>query len=447
MFQATRLACVHILISTTWVASYDLPHKDEGYCDPSQELGRTSLLAISASTERTRVALEAASEDSFKTFLSTHGRHYAQGSEEYEKRRAIFLQRVVEVEKHNAEQGHTWKATINSLADWTDAELTSLRGYKRTPLHGRADAGPALSETGTFRGRGVWAMPEAFSWQGRLAATKEVQDQEACGSCWAFSAVTTLRAHSELFQKDRKFSVQQIVSCVPNPGECGGQGGCFGATVELAFDYVMQKGMAAADDWPYAGSSSDCPEQAMLSMPSVLPQPLNASELFAGARVESAWHSATGAAQIGMVGWSQLPPNTIRPLLEALYTRGPVSVSISAGMEWNMYSYGVLNSCRQDAIVNHAVVLVGYGVDNGLGYWQIQNSWGPNWGEDGFIRIARKVNHTDEEAFCGIDDQPLVGSGCLDGPSQVTVCGTCGILSDAVTPQLSLGPHGWWARH
>jgi len=447
MFQA-RLACLHILICTRWVTSTDIPHHDEGLCDAGEEDAALSLLSISANTERSRVALEghSASEDAFTSFLTKYGRHYVAGSEEYAHRWAIFRRHAARVEQHNSQPGHTWKATVNARADWTDAELASLRGYKRTQM--QRQSAMSLPETSALRGRGIWTLPEAFTWQGRLAATTEVNDQESCGSCWAFSAVTTLRAHSELFQQDRQFSVQQIVSCVPNPGECGGQGGCSGATVELAFDYVMQRGMAVADDWPYSASSVDCPEEQMLSQPSVLPQPFNASSvLVGGGNMAFGSRRATGAAEIGMVGWTQLPTNTIRPLLEALYTRGPVSVSISAGMEWNMYSYGVLNSCRQDAIVNHAVVLVGYGVDHGLGYWHIQNSWGPNWGEDGFVRIARKLNHTEEEAFCGIDDQPLVGSGCLDGPSLVTVCGTCGILSDAVVPQLTLGPKGWWARH
>ena len=39
----------------------------------------------------------------------------------------------------------------------------------------------------------------------------------------------------------------------------------------------------------------------------------------------------------------------------------------------------------------HAVVVVGYGTENGIDYWLLKNSWGKNWGMDGFFKIQRGV--------------------------------------------------------
>mmetsp|Transcript_72891 Transcript_72891/g.115007 ORF Transcript_72891/g.115007 Transcript_72891/m.115007 type:complete len:107 (-) Transcript_72891:75-395(-) len=76
---------------------------------------------------------------------------------------------------------------------------------------------------------------------------------------------------------------------------------------------------------------------------------------------------------------------------------------------------------------------MGYGHDPNLNedYWLIRNSWGANWGEMGYIRLFR---HADAQAWCGTDYSPEEGNGCSGGPSQVPVCGMCGILSDSSYP-------------
>ncbi|KAN0009253.1 hypothetical protein ACTFIU_006528 [Dictyostelium citrinum] len=62
-----------------------------------------------------------------------------------------------------------------------------------------------------------------------------------------------------------------------------------------------------------------------------------------------------------------------------------------------MYSRGIYDdpACNPNKLT-HAILLVGYGVENGRVYYKVKNSWGTGWGEDGFMRIAKGKN------MCGI---------------------------------------------
>jgi len=92
------------------------------------------------------------------------------------------------------------------------------------------------------------------------------------------------------------------------------------------------------------------------------------------------------------------------------------------------------SSCTTNTTdIDHAIQLVGYGTDDQYGdYWLVRNSWTPLWGEDGYIRIARSPD------LCGIDYNPQDGSGCANGPTNVTVCGPCGLFYDVSYPVIRL---------
>lgn len=258
-----------------------------------------------------------------------------------------------------------------------------------------------------------------------------------------------LRAHAELYQSDRTFSTQQIVACTPNPQHCGGSGGCQGATAELAMDYVAKAGLVTAEDMQYTagytGSNGNCPaEMQVKSAPQAAAQSLRSAPRQAMA-LSDVTIQGGGGAKFGMTGWQRLPENRAEPLLLALYEHGPVAVSVAAGDGWSMYSSGVMDACEKEAVINHAVVLTGYGEEGPHKYWQIQNSWGPGWGEGGFVRMLRH-DMKEENSFCGWDKSPEQGTACTGGPSKVWVCGSCGVLYDSVVPKFTLGKDGWWAR-
>jgi cathepsin L len=250
-----------------------------------------------------------------------------------------------------------------------------------------------------------------MDWRDRLNTSGSfVHDQGSCGSCWAVAAVGALEMHAEaLHGRTARLSFEELVDCVPNPERCGGDGGCRGATAELALQYVQEHGLATKDGYQggyQSGGDGTC----------------QASQ-------------TDGQTRAGSTGFEQLPVNELEPLLDAVATTGPVVVSVDAS-GWASYSSGVYDGCPQNATINHAVLLVGYGTDNetGTDYWLIRNSWGDLWGEAGHIRLKRHQSDKGDAGYCGVDTAPLEGVGCQGGPPELPVCGMCGVLSDSSYP-------------
>jgi cathepsin L len=81
-------------------------------------------------------------------------------------------------------------------------------------------------------------------------------------------------------------------------------------------------------------------------------------------------------------------------------TIGPVTVTITTDFSWDLYREGVYyngDCMNTDEIFNHAVVVIGYGSEDGEDYWLVKNSWGTYFGQDGYIKMARNRDNN-----CGI---------------------------------------------
>eukprot|EP00746_Dinoflagellata_sp_MGD_P124924 gnl/MRDRNA2_/MRDRNA2_59589_c0_seq2.p1 gnl/MRDRNA2_/MRDRNA2_59589_c0~~gnl/MRDRNA2_/MRDRNA2_59589_c0_seq2.p1 ORF type:complete len:394 (+),score=81.85 gnl/MRDRNA2_/MRDRNA2_59589_c0_seq2:76-1257(+) len=353
---------------------------------------------------------------SFDQFIEDYGRPYKHGTAEYEHRLSLFqsaLERIHAVNTKNQKEARSWSSGVHPFMDWSEAERKVLNGYKpsRNRLH-RMTALQSKQHTHLRATAQTWnktvstsdgSMPEHFSWD---TIVLPIVNQGSCGSCWAISAVEALEAQLQKTGQGQglKLSAQALVDCVPNPQHCGGTGGCDGATGELAYEWVKDHGIPLESELAYTAETGHCEHS------------------------EGPWPSTQ---RVRVSGWHQLPSNKYAPLMQALSTEGPVVVSVD-GNNWFDYTNGVFDGCDKDAVLGHAVLLKGYGSDAGKPYWRIQNSWGADWGENGFIRILR---HTEEDAYCGTDRKPQEGSGCDGGPSEITVCGMCGILYEPIVPQ------------
>eukprot|EP00416_Gambierdiscus_australes_P002859 CAMPEP_0171132718 /NCGR_PEP_ID=MMETSP0766_2-20121228/125044_1 /TAXON_ID=439317 /ORGANISM="Gambierdiscus australes, Strain CAWD 149" /LENGTH=416 /DNA_ID=CAMNT_0011596067 /DNA_START=20 /DNA_END=1270 /DNA_ORIENTATION=+ len=373
----------------------------------------------------------------FHEFKGKYGRTYVEGTEEHTQREALFTRRAAAVASHNCKEGLSWKAGINHLSDWTDTEFSGLLGFQGGASP-RATARATDSGVLTFWSEDVQrSLPESFDW-GRLASISSVRDQGACGSCWAFAAETVLRAHTEIrFGEHQNYSVGQIIACTPNPRKCGGDGGCSGATVELAYDYALHQDLLPESMFPYqaAGGKHSCPQGLQLA--SLSARRARGVVTADGREVHMRVAGKEGIGRgVRMIGWTKFPENRQAEMVRALVNDGPLAIAVAAGQKWVSYMAGVLSAREcEKFLISHAVVLFGYGISSfkSQKFWHIKNSWGQDWGERGNVRLQR---FDDEEVVCGWDKQPQIGTGCKGGPREVWVCGSCGILYDTSMPIL-----------
>lgn len=326
---------------------------------------------------------------SYADYLAEFGK-VANGNDQ----EAVFQANLELIKTHNANPSKTWFATVNQFTDMTNEEFRAMtKGRKEKLFDGVAQPHKLTSQAAD--------LPDSKDWRDESNVVTPVKDQGGCGSCWAFSAAQTFESQLAIQTQSavQKLSPQQIVSCSPNPDQCGGSGGCDGSTQPLAFDYTKTAGLTTEDAYPYQGTTGTCQTSKI--------QPV---------------------AYNG--GYAVLPPNDYTALMDAVANVGPVAISIAAGgMTFQFYGGGVLSGCN-DFVMDHAVQLVGYGSDGGKDYWLVRNSWG-NWGEQGYIRMQR---YGEGNEPCGVDNKPQDGDACKGDTTPRTYCGECGILSASSYP-------------
>jgi C1A family cysteine protease len=181
--------------------------------------------------------------------------------------------------------------------------------------------------------------------------TTPVKDQEQCGSCWAFSATEQIESDiMRTLNTTFVLSPQQITSCDRTAMGCGG------GWTEHAYNYVTRAGgIELAHDYPYhsgKGVTGECTSDDSDMVATI-----------------SGFTTVDG--EDNMASWMQ--------------DNGPLSVCLDAS-NFNSYTGGTVNVCG--TTVNHCVQAVGVLPDDEKGYWKVRNSWGNDWGANGFIRLS-----------------------------------------------------------
>ena len=300
----------------------------------------------------------------------------------------------------NAAYGGRAVFQLNRYADETPEEFAQKRLLPKRRVHLGEDV-----DVLDTRGTDVGALPASFDWTAK-GAVSSVKNQGSAGTCWAFSTAAALEGqwflkHNQLFN----LSVEQMVDCDGAVGTNGRDACCgvFGGWPYLSYDWIKSVGgLQTWESYPYC-SGGEGPE------PTCYPcYATGANETLCGPEVPNCSRHCqmdTSKAVATVDSWQQVAGN-MTDMMGALVSTGPLSILVDA-TEMQFYKHGVLMGKFCSEETDHAVLLTGYGAEtDGTLWWKIKNSWGADWGEDGYVRLLRSAT----KDVCGIDTGVTVPS-------------------------------------
>ncbi|XP_028765663.1 probable cysteine protease RD19B [Neltuma alba] len=310
--------------------------------------------------------LRLGAERHFSLFKDRFGRSYS-SKEEHDYRFKVFKANLRRAERHQKLD----PSAVHGVTQFSDLTPSEFRkkflGLRGLRLPADAHKAPILPTDD---------LPSDFDWRDHGAVTP-VKNQGSCGSCWSFSTTGALEgAHFLSTGQLVSLSEQQLVDCdhecdPEEPGSC--DSGCNGGLMNNAFEYILKAGgVMREDDYPYIGTDR-------------------------GACKFDETKIAASVANFSVVSLDedQIAANLVK--------NGPLAVAINA-VYMQTYVGGVSCPYICSKRLDHGVLLVGFGSAGYARsrlkekpYWIIKNSWGEDWGENGYYKICRGRN------ICGVD--------------------------------------------
>ncbi|XP_046500924.1 cathepsin W isoform X2 [Equus quagga] len=299
---------------------------------------------------------------------------------EYAHRLDIFARNLAQAQRLQEDDLGTAEFGVSPFSDLTEEEFGQLYGHRRAaagaPHVGRKVESEEWEKT----------VPQTCDWRKAAGVISSVKNQEMCNCCWAMAAAGNIEALWAItYHQSVEVSVQQLLDC----DRCGN--GCKGGFVWDAFLTVLNNsGLASEKDYPFRGDAK--PHRCQAKKPKV------------------AW----------IQDFIRLPEDE-QKIAEYLATHGPITVTINMKL-LQQYQKGVIKAtpttCDPQHL-DHSVLLVGFGGGKSVegrrpgavssqsrprrssSYWILKNSWGANWGEEGYFRLHRGSN------TCGITKYAL----------------------------------------
>ncbi|KAH7823297.1 putative cathepsin B5 cysteine protease [Monocercomonoides exilis] len=213
------------------------------------------------------------------------------------------------------------------------------------------------------------SLPDTFDariqWPGKMVP---VRKQGSCGSCWAHSASESAGNRLNILGCSRGvLSVQDQVSCNSACFKC------LGCPPPQTWKYIKQTGLATEKCIPYVSADKripQCPKKCV-----------NGSDI----------------VRVKATSYSHIPAKNMQ---QELYEHGPFQASFITYEDFRQYKSGVYKHLTGKLKGAHCVMVMGWGTENGIPYWLVQNTYGTEWGEDGFFKIIRGTNECEFETAC-----------------------------------------------
>ncbi|CAH1163468.1 unnamed protein product [Phaedon cochleariae] len=232
------------------------------------------------------------------------------------------------------------------------------------------------------------ALPREFDcdavWPGYISG---IQDQKWCGSSWAISTAAVASDRYAIVSKGKEavhLSAQNLISCDDKREQS-----CSGGHLDRAWSFIRTYGLVDEDCFPYVGRNENC----FIKRQGNLLQSRCKPPLYGNRKAR---YGVGPAYRLGNES----------DIMYEITRSGPVQATMKVYQDFFTYNGGIykhsdLTLSRRQGY--HSVRIVGWGEEisyNGeQKYWKVANSWGRNWGEDGYFRIARGTNECEIETF------------------------------------------------